>query len=217
MAIRRFSDRVGQEGVYDTGIPFGGGKRPAYVIVTSTTTLPGMITFSAASSAASWSDDDTVTILIKLDNDNYSIWTASWDGTAEELNLVTEEMAVGTIAHEDPVEVSAVLSQTAFLSETRLIRFVDVSQAAYTITADDCGKTIRVVNTSSAQNVVIPDDLQIGFQFNVVQADAYASNITFSGYDVFTTGTVTTATSGQWTMIKVYKCSATDWDCIDVA
>jgi hypothetical protein len=204
---RRFSNRVGQQGVFNTGTP-------DEVDITSAVPLTGMVTFADAAASDSWVDGDEITVLIKVDDDNYLIWTAEWDEANDKLLKVTEEMSIGTVADEDVVEVSAVLSQTALFAETRLMRFVLLDHTGHTVTADDCGKTIRMLSSEGAQDITIPDGLPVGFWFNVVQANSDVANIEFSGSDDFTMFTSTTGTSGQWTMITVYKYNAAQWDCI---
>ena len=87
MALR-FPNRTGQEGVYKTG-------SPNYVDVDNTSDpLAGMVTFAAKATDDSWTNADTLAVLVKKDNSNYKVWTAEWNATDEYLEVITEEETV---------------------------------------------------------------------------------------------------------------------------
>jgi hypothetical protein len=96
----RIPNRTAQAATYKTGTP-------NYVDVSAGAAVTGMVTFSAKAADDLWTDGDTLGIVIRKDDSNYKVWTATWDATNEYLEMGTEEESVGTISDDDAVTVTA--------------------------------------------------------------------------------------------------------------
>jgi hypothetical protein len=104
-------NRTAQAGTFKTGTP-------NYVDVASGAAVAGMVTFGTRASADSWTNGDTLGILVSKDDSNWQVWTAVWVSATSRLNLATLEDSAGTLADADAVTVSATVT-TGILTNWR--------------------------------------------------------------------------------------------------
>jgi hypothetical protein len=208
---RKYPNRTGQSATFETGTPDA-------VDISGTTALAGMRTFAAVATADSWVDGDTVTILVKKSDDDYQIWTATWDETNDKLLKVTAEMSVGTISDTNVVEVSAVLSQAGFAEATSPLLKVEVLQdETRTLTIDDCGRLFLTHDTMGGSTIEVPGDLPDGTWFRVDCRGLASATVTLLA-DVFGgelgNGTDETVSVPVGENLFVYKYDSGQWNYI---
>lgn len=100
----RFPNRTAQEGVFREGTP-------NYIELSLGSALPGMARFLTRATAESWSDGDTLGVLLKKSTGDYQVWTGSWDSVSETIDCDTMEDSDGTFTDGDPVFVIATMTR----------------------------------------------------------------------------------------------------------
>lgn len=96
----RYANLVAQSGTFQT----------TYVDLAGGTALDGHRLFSAVASSNSWQDGDLIGVHIRVDYDNWQVWTGSWDAENSRVDRVTLEDSAGTITNGTAVDVSLVLT-----------------------------------------------------------------------------------------------------------
>jgi len=201
----RFPNRTSQAGTYKTG-------SPNYVDCSVGAASAGTVTFAAKATDDSWSDGDTMGVLIEKDSSNYWVGLGVWDATNSYVELSTEEEAVGTLSDDDAVVISAVPTTKTFLQVARGAEFIEESGTTRTLSLSDEGHTIRCTS-GSAVAITCDDALPVGFHCLIVQEGTGTVTIDSEGTDTCNGAAAGTGVdiAAQWKSAYVYQASAGAW------
>jgi hypothetical protein len=197
----KFANRVGQVGVFRTG-------SPAYAELTGSA-IPGWVTFATAAVADSWDDADSFGVLVKKDNANWAVYTASWESTGPTINLNALESSLGTLADNDAVELVMCATRET-LKEIAAGLFVTDATTARTLSEADHCQTIRFTS-SSAVTVAIAAGLHVGFQCMLIQEGLGLVSCDPQSTDTLNGGTSNCSLAGQFASALLYQPSEGTW------
>lgn len=197
----RFSNLVGQRGIYKTG-------SPNYIDVANTYNVAvDMVLFDTKATDDSWADEDTMGVRIYYGLEKYKVWYAKWRSSTKRLELITEEETAGTWADGDEADISLAVTGKMMDHSIWEPQFRVVSGTTGTITQADTGKII-VTTSGSATTLTIDDDVTYPFHCIIVQEGIGVATLARE-----TTGTLNGATSSinvpaQFQSLHVYCRSA---------
>lgn len=150
----RYSDLTGQSATFQT----------TYLDLSSGGALPGKRTFNAVAAIDQWADGDQMSIHVRLDDDNWQLWLASWSSATMRLSRDKILAQAGTIATDAIVEARAVLARATLPGFTEASTLTPVATTITvpldgqpsTVTPSDIVSDLAVSTPGGMDNSDIP-------------------------------------------------------------
>lgn len=163
-----FPNAVGQTATFDSS------TTPDTVNCSAGTALAGCAKFSVAATAGAVADGDVLGVRFELDQDNYKVWAAVWNTTTSKLELLSEELSVGTIPTGSTVNVWATptaYSMRQAVNQPERAAWEISSATTLMLDASNSGKNIGLT-ASTDVTVTVSDASPAGAQWMVWQLGA---------------------------------------------